>query len=98
MDVLGKHMHDCVLSKLEKAYDSMVRQAASSEENDMSILFEQSLCPFIYIVMCTPFLPQTVSITSFKASLPISMHLAHWFFDLNIGIFLEARRPGSCVP
>lgn len=58
MDVLGKHMHDSVLSKLEKAYDSMVRQAASSEENDMSILFEPSLCPYIYIVMCTPFCPR----------------------------------------
>ena len=78
MDVLGKHMHDSVLSKLEKAYDSMVRQAASSEENDMSILFEPSLCPFIYIVMCTPFLPQTVPITSLKhpCQYPCTLHIS----------------------
>lgn len=54
MDVLGKHMHDSVLGKLEKAYDSMVRQAASSEENDMSILYEPSLCTFYLHLMCTP--------------------------------------------
>lgn len=37
VDVLSKHMHDSVLGKLEKAYDSMVKQAASSEENDMIV-------------------------------------------------------------
>ena len=81
MDVLGKHMHDCVLSKLEKAYDSMVRQAASSEENDMSILFEPSLCRFICIVMCFPFLPQTVPITSFK-------HPCHYPCTLHNGFLI----------
>lgn len=37
VDVLSKHMHSSVLGKLEKAYESMVKQAASSEENDMIV-------------------------------------------------------------
>lgn len=41
VDTLSKHMHECVLDKLEKAYDSMVKQAASSEDNDMSIHFQK---------------------------------------------------------
>lgn len=46
VDVLSKHMHDSVLGKLEKAYDSMMKQAASSEENDMIV--EPQLDTFVF--------------------------------------------------
>jgi GINS complex subunit 4 len=37
VDALSKHMKNCVLDKLETAYCSMVKQAESSEGDDMSI-------------------------------------------------------------
>lgn len=37
VDALSKHMHDSVLGKLETAYNSMMKQVASSEENDMIV-------------------------------------------------------------
>lgn len=46
VDVLSKHMHDSVLGKLEKAYDSMMKQAASSEENDMIV--EPNLDTYVF--------------------------------------------------
>lgn len=46
VDILSKHMHDSVLGKLEKAYDSMMKQAASSEENDMIV--EPQLDTFVF--------------------------------------------------
>lgn len=46
VDVLSKHMHDSVLGKLESAYDSMMKQAASSEENDMIV--EPQLDTFVF--------------------------------------------------
>ena len=38
IDTLQKHMEQSVLSKLPFGYQSMLRQATSSEEDDMSIL------------------------------------------------------------
>lgn len=46
VDVLSKHMHDSVLGKLEKAYESMMKQAASSEENDMIV--EPNLDTYVF--------------------------------------------------
>ncbi|KAG0586087.1 hypothetical protein KC19_2G063100 [Ceratodon purpureus] len=46
VDVLSKHMHDSVLGKLEKEYESMMKQAASSEENDMIV--EPNLDTYVF--------------------------------------------------
>jgi GINS complex subunit 4 len=46
VDALSKHMHDSVLGKLEKAYDSLMKQAASSDDNDM--ILEPNLDTFIF--------------------------------------------------